>query len=171
MKLSPIFAILLAGCAYVSPGSLIALSRLDPLTSDPARIAVRADLPQGLDLTPGSVTLSVSASRDTGDDTLDHTWVLVRQGPIWRMTDADAAHMRRVQQQVSAWEGSTGASGSISVGAQPCTIGAGPLPGATFDLLLRTDPDAAFAPMLRNVPVARIDPQDLQPCQPAPRPR
>lgn len=159
-----LLTLLLCGCAYVSPASLIALARLDPLSSDPALMAVRAELPAGIDMMPGSVRLSVEATHDADGTQIRESYTLERRGTVWRLSENDAARMRAVQRQVRTWKAGAGASGSFSAHATPCIRGEGPAPNATFSLLMQTDPDAAFAPVLRNVPLNRIEPGALPPC-------
>ena len=59
-------ALLLAACASISPLTTARLAAMDPLTADPAELAVAVVLPAGLAVGAKGVTLDLTAAR--GDE-------------------------------------------------------------------------------------------------------
>lgn len=62
-------SICVGACTSVVPGTWLQLQELDPLSADPADIALQVDLPDGIALLPGSGTLDLRAVRVDGIET------------------------------------------------------------------------------------------------------
>lgn len=146
---------LLSACSGLSPVALAKLSQLDPITVDPAQIAVRLDLPDGLAVPPGGATLVLRSARsDTGQST-EARLNLAETGGIWALTPQDAVRLRDVQSRIRQWEAEApeAHSGSFSIGVAGCASGDGPDPAAPIRADLSLDGGASFLPILRGVTV------------------
>ncbi|MGL4489248.1 MAG: hypothetical protein ACRCU5_07380 [Rhizobiaceae bacterium] len=66
----------LYACASVSPIALAKLAAIDPLSADPAQIAVAARLPQSLKLRTGDLVMVVKTDITEGPGEIDETFYL-----------------------------------------------------------------------------------------------
>lgn len=168
--------LLLAGCGSVVPRTAMMLNAMNPLTTDPAALAVSVDLPPGLGIIDDSVTFGVDASNpDRGIRT--GQWVLfedrdVEYRPQYRFSDEDAEGLRGLQRELAVWEAEDpqGTQGSFSVNVGVCRdVPAEALADARGSLFISMDPDQPPMPLVRNGPINRLVNTDtleaLPPCE------
>ena len=159
MRPLPLTALaLLCACSSVDPRALARLAALDPLAADPAQIAVRLSLPEGLRVPPGGAVLTLASSRSDTGQALDGRFVLAQAGGVWRVAPQDLAALRDAQARARAWEleAPRAHSGSLSVSLTGCLSGDGPAPDAPVAAEISTDGGANFVPLLRGVRAAEI---------------
>lgn len=167
--------LLLAGCGSVVPRTAMMLNAMNPLTTDPAALAVSVDLPPGLGIIDDSVTFSVDASNpDRGIRT--GQWVLfedrdLENRPQYRFSDEDAADLRGLQSELAVWEAEDpdGTRGSFSVRVGICRdVPVDALVNARGSLYISMDPKRPPMPLVRNGPINRLVNTDtleaLPPC-------
>lgn len=166
-----IFVVLLSGCSNLVASTAARLADLSPLEADPGGFAIRADLPEGLDLVPGASELTLSATRDDGMSASGTFAILKMDGdePLWRIDPARLDDLRTLQTRIRSWEEADpdGTTGSLGITVKGCRIGAGPAPDATLSLWIRITADTPLRPLLRNLPVAKIQDdgaRQLPPC-------
>jgi hypothetical protein len=147
--------ILVAGCSSLVPATVVRLAALSPMNADPGQFEVALDLPDGVGIVPGSAVLSFEA-RERPDAPPQVGAVVLqrleRMPPVWRIHPSDLEDMRAFQAQALAWEMAdpVAASGSLSVYLEPCRSGGGPAPDARLSILLRTEVDGPFRPLVRD---------------------
>ncbi|WP_309666438.1 hypothetical protein [Tabrizicola sp.] len=179
--MKPVLAFLiLSACASVVPGTVARLATLDPLTADPAAIEVAVILPPGLAVVPGSAKLEFGATRGAESRKGSFTLRDIAATPdvaapkgssarVFALTTTDAAQMRALQAEISAWKREGKAQGSLGLGIGGCATGAGPAADATGSVLIRLDKDAPFLPLIREGRLADILGADvlaaIQPCK------
>jgi len=153
--------IALSACGTVVPQTADQLSRMSPLTADPADIAVALDIPAAYDITEATLVLDASRS-DTGE-TQSGTFRLARtdaaDGRIfYAIAGPDLDRIRALQQTIAVWETETpeASSGSLSVFAQPCRRDPGSDAGGGISVFIRLDSDGTFQPLVRKAPVTAI---------------
>lgn len=164
------FGAMISGCVWINPMTALQLARMNPLEADPSVMAVQLDLPEGVEVVPGTAELRLEMETADGD-VLDGRYVLENSGDVWRVPDATQLEMRSDIAQARAWElaDPDGASGSFSAGFEPCAVNGGPTPDARFTMALQLEPDGAFLPLFDNVRISNIYDVDavgqLAPCQ------
>ncbi|SIO15318.1 hypothetical protein [Vannielia litorea] len=148
----------LPGCTTLDPVTAARLSRLDPLTADPAALVARLHLPEGLAVAPGGAVLRLSARREDTGEALDEAYVLERRGAAWRLSAVDAAALRSVQHRIAGWkaEAPEASGGALSLSLTGCATGAGPNPKGEVAADLSLDGGTRFMPLLRGLTVAEI---------------
>ncbi|QDC08287.1 hypothetical protein FHY55_03085 [Oceanicola sp. D3] len=152
----------LAACTTLNPVTAARLSRLDPLTADPAAIAARLRLPEGLAIQPGGAVLSISAIRKDTGERLAETFELEPSGTLWRLSEPDIATMREAQDRAARWkrEAPDQSSGALSLSLTGCSrsTGArsGPDPEAPISADVSLDGGASFLPLIRGLTVADL---------------
>lgn len=148
----------LPACATLNPVTALRLSRLDPLTADPAAIAARLTLPDGLGVRPGSAVLTLSASRQDTGEAFQHAYSLEEGGTVWRLSPTDIRSLRAAQAEAARWraEAPDESSGALSLSLGGCAIGAGPDPEATVSADLSLDGGVRYAPLIRGLSLADI---------------
>jgi hypothetical protein len=163
--------LLLPACASVVPSAAARLAAVDPLTADPAQIAVAVMLPQGLAIRPGTAVLEMAGSR--GDQRVAERLVLapmpvpdlaVPQGSTlmaFGIAPADAARLRHVQAAIRAWKAEGPAQGRLSVGLGGCATA--PLaPDAEGSVLVRLEEGGPFRPLVDGARLADLlGPEEL----------
>ena len=89
-------AILLGACSSTVPGTVLKLASVDPLTADPADIALQASLPDGVGLLPRAGTLALRAELRDGSEK-SGAFPVERVGDVLRVAPAshDAPGMQR----------------------------------------------------------------------------
>lgn len=175
-RILPTFALLLAlsstACSSLSPGGLIAASRLDPLNTPPDRIAVAVGVPQAVRLSTGDAVLRIAfegsgtASNMRVDEVVPLQFTEDVPGApaasagetvfVARLATEDAARFAVAQKRILAMrsQGVRG-SGSLSVAITGgCHTGAAPsvLPVSTW---LMTDPADGFMQLTRKADMFR----------------
>ena len=151
--------LLLSACSYLPIDTLRQLNQLDPMTADPASIAVRFHLPQGLDMPEQSAVLTLDTKNTSGDEN-NQTYFLMRtkldDEVIFRVAPSDLKRLRAQQAAVKAW-GEDESEGSLSVGIENlCTIGAGPAPDARISSMISLDGGSTFLPLVRDFPLSEV---------------
>lgn len=153
-------ALALSGCSSIVPSSVARLYQVSPLEADPADLAVALDLPETVQVRPGSAKISFSARRSDTGQTSDGVYTLrMRKGTagqsVFDMAAADIPTLRRQQALIRGWEEEDGdaTSGSVSVTFEGCRIGTGPTPDDTVSVLLRTQADGSFFPLVRDATI------------------
>lgn len=154
-------SLMLAACAHIVPSTAARLAAVDPLTADPAGLAVVVVLPPGLKVSPGSAKLELGAVR--GDERLSGSFqlqdrpapagVAVAEGASARafaLSATDAERMRALQDQIAGWKREGNAEGSFGIGLGACATGAGPAPDATGSILIRVASDGPFMPLVSD---------------------
>lgn len=160
----------LAGCGSVVATTVAQLDQISPISADPADFAVRIAMPDGVDVAPGSAQFSFTGRPNRNSDPVGGTFELARVGDVFRFADDDLAEIRALQAQFAAWElaDPAGASGSISVGLEPCKRGAGPNPDSRVSISVQIADGGLFLPLVRNAKVASFTDQatldTLEPC-------
>lgn len=150
-------AIALGGCASVVSDTAKQLEALNPLSADPADLALRAHLPDGLAVAPGSAKLTLSATQ-RGGQAVTQSFSLRQMGTVLDVDPSEHEPLRALQAQVRAWkmQDPDGTSGSLSVYLEPCFFEEkAPIDG-TVSVDIRLAAKGPFLPLLRNVPMAQV---------------
>lgn len=160
-------ALLLSACTSIVPSTALRLHALSPMEADPAGFAVAMTLPEGLEIEPDSVRLTLNATRTDTGEIRDAAFVLDRlasAGAVYRVAPDDLEALRAFQANMGRLKAEHGdaARGSLSVTLSPCTIGDGPADDARANVSIRIDPDGPFLPLIRNGPISDIrDPDEI----------
>lgn len=162
MRVSLCLALILAGCSSLVPTTAMRLGGLSPLTADPAEIAVRLVLPEGVDVLEGSARLIYQVGRPALGQIEAEVVTLARAGDVFAIAADDLGRLRALQARARDWKAQdpSGTKGALSVSLTPCTQGAGPVADATVDVFLRITAEGAFLPLLRNAPLNAVAPID-----------
>lgn len=167
--------IILSGCTGIVPSTAARLNALDPLTADPADMAVALELPNGLGVLPDSVKLLLGAENATRGKTSGE-WVLSEttdaEGRLkYAIAAQDQSELRAIQAQVRGWEAADpdGTEGYLSVAIGGCrTVPAEKLQNARGSVFIALSPDAPMMPLFRNAPITKVlsdqDLADMPPC-------
>ena len=145
------------------------LAALDPLTADPAGMAIRLHLPEGVGIDPGTAALRLIAENGAGER-VDERYALRPIEDAWRLNRTDRARLRTDQARVLGWETADpdGTRGSFAVGLTPCVTADRAPDGATLSADLQIAPDAPFRPLLRDQSIAgmlaRAGTDTISPC-------
>ncbi|WMS45314.1 hypothetical protein RDV64_23555 (plasmid) [Acuticoccus sp. MNP-M23] len=164
----------MAACTSITPGGLVAASRLDPLNTPPGEIGVALSVPDAVRLTSADATLRIAFREDgAGSTTLVEETVplmLTRDDAglvsgaqagetvyIAGLSPDDADRFAQAQADIrDARARGIAGSGSLSVSITGgCFVGARPetLPTRSW---LRTSPSGGFVPLTRRVDAARV---------------
>ena len=145
----------IGACSTVVPATLYQMRGLDPLTADPADIALRVDLPEGLGLLPGSGTLELRAM-DTDGAVWFGRFPITMVGDVLQVAPEVHADLRALQAEIRARkaEDPDSISGSLGVDFEPCSDTADIPETARVSVDIRLAADAAFLPLLRDAPLA-----------------
>ena len=162
---NPVFLAPLAliACASVDRAGVAQMRAFSALTADPAGLAARVDLPDGLNIPTDGATLVLAATRTDTGATRSGSFALERRvtadgRSVYVVPPADIERFRRLQDEIGAWEAAdpVATEGTFSVAVAACRVGAGPAPDATVSVDIRTDPDGAFVPLVRRAPLDRV---------------
>jgi hypothetical protein len=148
----------LAGCSDIPIGTALRLAALDPLSADPAGMAVALDLPDGVGIVPGSAELALRAQAADGAEISGRYGLETTGDGVWHVRDGDRARLRADQARVAAWERAdpAGTVGQFSVTLAPCLTSAGDIGRERLSAALQLEPGGPFLPLLRDVPVAEL---------------
>ena len=159
-------ALSLGACTSLTPAGLVAASRLDPLPTPPAAIAVAVGVPETVKLTDGDAEFALSfVPEDTRHATVSETVSLqVRPSTDGRpepnsatetvyiagFSETDAQRVAAAQAKIKAMKNSgVDGEGTLSIGVVGgCTKA--PLVSLPLSTWLRTDPDRAFVRLTRT---------------------
>ena len=148
----------LAGCSDIPVATALRLAALDPLSADPAGMAVALDLPEGVGIAPGSAELALRARAADGAEIAGRYGLEATGDGVWRVRAGDRDRLRADQARAAAWERAdpAGTEGQFSVTLAPCRDGAGDIGGERVSAALQLEPGGPFLPLLRDVPVAEL---------------
>lgn len=154
---------LLVGCGSVVPSTLAHLYGMSPLEADPAAIAIRASLPDGIGLLPGQSFLTVQSENPArGLDVSERFIIEARDTDdgmtVLRIAPEDLSDLAVLQTQLRDYETTDprGTSGSLSVFLGLCRFGAGPTPDARFSIDLQTEVDGRYSGLVRDAQIADV---------------
>lgn len=164
-------AVGLGACDYVPLGTMVQMAGFDPLSASPLGFVVTVDLPEGVDLVPGSEQLRLEARRSDTGEVSDEVYVLDRRGAgagkvAYRIANQDLARMRKQQALIRGWEDTVPdeSNGSLSLSLTPCAK-AEVAPKARLSALLTVAEGGKSAPremrLLNNLPVRKLLPEGL----------
>jgi len=147
-------SICLGACSTIVPGTVLQLQRLDPLTADPADIALQVDLPDSVGLLPEAGTLDLRATLRDGSVVGD-SFPIEMRGDILRVAPSSHADLRAVQADISTWKAADpdGTSGSLSVDLSPCLKTPDLPEDARVSVAIRVSQDGPFLPLVRQAPL------------------
>jgi hypothetical protein len=161
--------IALAACGDIVPGTLRAARTLDPLTADPAVIALRLDLPDSLRVVPGSARLKLGA-RNRAGEVLGQSFVLELRNNVLAVAEGDHAALRQLQKQIGAWKAADpdGTLGTLSLDFRPCRTQDTIPDDARGSVSIRLAQDGPFLPLIQEGPVRallkEVSPNGMGPC-------
>ena len=175
MKLIWPLLLSLGACGDLSPMAIAQLLTLSPMETDPAQLAVALELPEGVSLPAGSAYIHISAEQTELGKTSDQKYVLIANPDgdsrsIYRIAPKDLPLVRQQQALISGWKDDDEDSthGSFSVGLTGCKVGEGPQPDGVVNISMRTSPEGAFVPLVRDMPwsdvVKKTDLAELPQC-------
>ncbi len=149
--------ILLAACGDIVPATLWAAKDIDPLTADPADIAVRLDLPDAVAIVPNTATLTLAARKADGTGA-EEGFVLDLRDDVLSVAQRDHARLRALQARILDWKDQdpTGTRGSLSVHVEPCRTEGFSRQEGRASVAIRLDEDGAFLPLVTDVPLATL---------------
>ena len=161
MKVSLVVCIAVLGlsaCSAVPLATAMRLGALDPLSADPAGMAVVLELPEGLGIEEGTAQLSLRARAADGAEVSGRYALEQGTDGAWRVRAGDRARLRADQARAADWERADpeGTEGQFSVSLGPCRTGDAPIAEGRVSASFQLEPGAPFLPLLRNVPVADV---------------
>ena len=161
MRLTILAALMLSACTSIVPSTIMQLNGLSPTTADPAGFEIAVDLPDGLDIRPGTARLTFAVARSDTGAAQTGTFVLERrEGSVtsFRVAPDDLSALRALQATARAWkaENPNATSGSLGLNVSPCKRGAGPANDARVSVAIRMEQDGAFLPLVRNGPISAV---------------
>ena len=155
-------------CGSVSPSSLIALSRLDPLETPPGDVAIAISVPDALVLADGDAVLRISFAdeRNSLVDTAVPLTIRENEGGVaglqqdganifvGALAEAEARNLAAAQAEIRDLR----AAGQVGQGTVQIQVRGGCWVGAPLDALpvatwFRGHPDAAFLPITRETDI------------------
>jgi hypothetical protein len=165
----------LASCASVNPIGLAKLVAMDPLTADPAQLAVAARLPEALKLRTGDLVITIKSDSAEGADAIDETFLLDvkdakagEAGVIMpeagerlqtaRVAPADIERLRTTQAKARAMKavGGKKGKGSISVNARgACRTGDLPAGALNLNIFMANQKGGSWFPVVSNLDVRK----------------
>lgn len=150
---------LLVACSSVNPVTMLRVSQLSPLDADPAVLAIRLDLPAGINVPQGSAEIAFFSNREDTGEAIEESFVLeVQNGSTYRIAQADLERLRAAQATIKTWEAEApeANTGGISVGVGACIIGDGPAPDARASVRVQLDDSGTFFPLISNAPLSAV---------------
>ena len=179
----------LTACASVNPVGLARLAALDPLSADPAQIAIAARLPLALKLRTGDLIMVIKTDAAEGPDKIEETFYLEvadaaagdagviapeagERLQTARIAPADIAWLKAAQANARATKAAGGnkGKGSLSVAAKGGCKTAEPAQGPLImNLFMKTDESAGFYPIVSSFDLRKQFGGDLlaklEPCK------
>lgn len=151
---------LVAACSAVVPDTAARLAATDPLTADPAGLAVALALPEGMAPGPDPAMLRLTLVADGMREDLALPLAPVAapdlkgaEGAVLALalTAEGVDRMKALQRRA---QGAAHGSLALGLGIPGCRVGAGPAAGATGAAWLRLAAGEPFRPLIRP---ARLD--------------
>ena len=162
-----------SACGSVTPGGLVAASRLDPLNTPPSQIALAVGVPRALRLADGDAEFRIAFRGGTAASTILLEEVAPLDlsasdpaGPrpnapdetvyVARIAPEDAPRIAALQREIRN-QRAAGASGegSLTVRVVGGCLDGTPPEGIAVSTWLRTDPSDGFVPLTRREDLAR----------------
>lgn len=152
----------LSACGYVHPSTLADLSQLDPIAANPQGIVVQLRHADDVDVDRNGARLQIVAQWPAQGKSFDHTYALKRRGSLFFVAPAELPRLNRDLDLVRAWrdQGQGDVRGAISVDATLCKTGPSVDLSTTASILISTDRGKTFMPILSDVPLVKIVPDD-----------
>ncbi|MEM7630498.1 MAG: hypothetical protein AAF227_00555 [Pseudomonadota bacterium] len=150
-------SIALGACSSLVPGTILQLNDVDPLTADPAVIALRATLPDSVGVMPGSATLQLSARLRDGSERTG-SFVIEQMGDVFQVSPEAHNALRALQADIAACKAADpdGTEGSLGIDLEPCRRGADIPADATLSVAVRLEAGGAFLPLVRDARVVDL---------------
>ncbi|MFN3844442.1 MAG: hypothetical protein ACK4RZ_01305 [Paracoccaceae bacterium] len=156
-----------SACGTVSPVTMARLAALDPLTADPAELAVAIVVPEGFSVVPGTAKLTLKAARGQQKlaemvTLLDRPLAGAVQTPegsratAYALAPIDVQRMRDWQATVAGWTDGGAASGTFGLGVDGCTTGDGPAPDALAAVYVRLEAGGSYLPLVPPSPMSAL---------------
>lgn len=171
MRKTLLFPLVLCACGGIPLKSMVELSRLDPMTANPAGIAVAVDVSEGLRAAPGKTKLTLSAE-GAGGKSLEEVFVLRQtldsasdvDRVIFALNTPDIDRMNATRRTIAGWKNEDpDTRGSISINAEPCLV----RPTDTespliFAVSMRIADDRPFVPVVSEADLRDEMPNGLE---------
>lgn len=189
VALAGLILVSLIACSSVTPAGLIAASRLDPLNSDAAKLAVAVGVPETVKLADGDaefalsfvpedpqyapVSETVSLQVRPSQDGLPEPNSATEDIYVAQFSPADADRIAAAQARIKAMKNNRiDGEGSLSIGVVGGCLTQTPLTSLPVSTWLRTDPTASFVRLTRTQDMLTALPADeaatikanLKPC-------
>jgi hypothetical protein len=162
--------LILSGCASLAPSAVGKLAGFDPLSADPASVAVAVRTDRRLWLRTGDVVLRIALEAEDGGTGFDESFELMVSPDggdavaglaadddehvlVARVAPADRARLAETQAKARAARGKGRGTFEVAVKGG-CRTGAID-PGVAASTYLRTGADETFFALTRNVRLAR----------------
>ena len=149
--------VILGACGDLVPSTLWAVNRLDPLTTDPADIAVQLVLPDSVAVARDSGKLTFSARKVDGE-TLVSNFALTQVGDVFFVSPDQHADLRALQAKIREWKDvdPNGTRGSLSVTYIPCKTGPTVPAGLRATVRIRLELDGPFLTLIDDGPIDAV---------------
>jgi len=148
-------SIAVGACSTVVPSTVLQLQGVDPLTADPADIALQVVLPEGVALPEAAGTLDLRAELRSGS-VLAGQFPIKRVGSVLQVADGAHDNLRALQAEIGTWKAADpdGTAGRLSVDLEPCLASDAVPNDATLSVAIRLEADGPFLPLLKDAPIA-----------------
>lgn len=159
----------LMSCTALVPETLQTVAGIDPLTADPADIALRLTLPTSVGIVPGTATLHLGARNRSGAS-VGQSFDLDRQGDVFAVAERDHDRLHDLQRQIGVWKSTdpSGTKGSLSLAFTPCRTGEVVPEDARASVGIRVVQNGAFLPLVQDGPVRgllkEVSSNGFEPC-------
>ncbi|WP_189370027.1 hypothetical protein [Tateyamaria omphalii] len=136
------------------PSTILQMKGLDPLSADPAEIALKVDLPVEVALLPGSGTLDLRAARSDGAE-VSGRFPVEMIGDMLQVAPVAHTELRALQAEIRGWKTKDpdGTKGSLSVDFEPCRLGAALPETGNVSIYIRLAADGPFLPLVKDAPI------------------
>jgi hypothetical protein len=147
----------LAACSTLVPQTMRAVQAMNPLTADPADIALRLAVPDSIAIVPGSAILTLGAQNRAGE-VLEQSFALEVQRDVMAVAPKDHAALRLLQTQIGAWKAADpdGTKGSLSLAFEPCRTQDTVPDDAKASVAIRLARDGPFLPLVDEAPLRSL---------------
>ncbi|RMA43426.1 hypothetical protein [Rhodophyticola porphyridii] len=163
--------LLAVGVTAILPGtSLVAAEPVDPVTADPAGVAARVTLPEGVALPDGGAVIVLSAVNTQTRAVSAERYVMVpaETPDVFVLSPGDQARLADQQRLILGWMGQEiEVDGNFGFTIDPCRVGDGPARRARVSVHLRAEPDGPFIPVIDDMRLRRVlgeSPTELPVC-------
>ena len=136
----------------------------DPITADPAGIAARVTLPDGIDLPDDGAVMTLSAVNTETEAVSRERYVLTLSDDrgLYVLSRGDQARLSEQQGTILGWmTQEIDVDGTFNFAIDPCRTGDGPDRHARVSVQLRGETDGPFLPVIDDMHLRRILDYDL----------